>query len=383
MGVVGADPNDAVPSDSGADDGALTEAAVTTAAGLLDAAHAGESRSSRRQRRRLARLVGDAGSRAFVQALTDQVPRIHDPRRAAERFHDAVVSRGIPVVAGPVDRLALHVGARVAPHLPGPVMRLVEQRLRSESAGIVLPAEDPGLARHLARRRSAGYGQNVNPLGEAVLGEAEAAARLDAVLAAVDRDDVDYVSVKITSIYSQVDPLAFEHTVTVLADRLRRLYRAAEAAATPTFVNLDMEAFDDLHLTVAAFRRVLDEDEFAAVDAGIVLQAYIPDSGAVLTELCDWAHRRHQQAGGTIKIRLVKGANLAMEAVEAEVQGWAQAPYATKAEVDAQFKRLLDVAVDRRWAAAVRIGVASHNLFDVAWALTLGAARGTIDRLEI
>ena len=31
----------------------------------------------------------------------------------------------------------------------------------------------------------------------------------------------------------------------------------------------------------------------------------------------------------------------------------------------------------------MRIGVASHNLFDVAWALALGAARGTIDRIEL
>ena len=209
----------------------------------------------------------------------------------------------------------------------------------------------------------------MNPLGEAVLGEVEAERRLETVLATIRRPDVDYVSVKITAIYSQVDPLAFDHTVDVLSDRLRRLFRAGREAGT--FVNLDMEAYDDLHLTVAAFRRVLDEAEFADLDAGIVLQAYIPDSVAVLEDLVAW--------GRPIKVRIVKGANLAMERVEAELRGWPQAPYTTKAEVDANYKRLLDLAL----AGGVRIGAASHNLFDVAWALVAAEEAGAQDRLEI
>src|SRR5690349_3277025 len=107
----------------------------------------------------MGRLVRDEASRAFVQALTDQVPRIPDPRRAAARFAD-IVGRGVPDVAGPVDRLALTAGARMAPVAPGPVMALVNRRLQREAEGVILPAEDPGLARHLATRRKAGYGQN-------------------------------------------------------------------------------------------------------------------------------------------------------------------------------------------------------------------------------
>ncbi len=343
--------------------------ATALAAELLEAAEAVEGRQHARQRRRVARLVQDEASRAFVQQLTDQVLRIDDPRRAADRFHDLVTLHPVPTVAGPLDRVALGLGARMAPVWPRPVMALVTRRLRREATGIILPAEDPALARHLADRRAAGFGQNVNPLGEAVLGEVEAERRLETVLATIRRPDVDYVSVKITAIYSQVDPLAFDHTVDVLSDRLRRLFRAGREAGT--FVNLDMEAYDDLHLTVAAFRRVLDESEFADLDAGIVLQAYIPDSVAVLEDLVAW--------GRPIKVRIVKGANLAMERVEAELRGWPQAPYTTKAEVDANYKRLLDLAL----AGGVRIGAASHNLFDIAWALVAAEEAGAQDRLEI
>ena len=70
-------------------------------------------------------------------------------------------------------------------------------------------------------------------------------------------------------------------------------------------------------------------------------------------------------------MRIVKGANLAMEQVDAEQHGWVQAPYPSKAETDASYKRLLDSCLRPEWAGAIRLGVASHNLFDLAWALTL------------
>ena len=47
---------------------------------------------------------------------------------------------------------------------------------------------------------------------------------------------------------------------------------------------------------------------------------------------------------------------------------------------DASYKRLLDSALRPEWAGAVRVGVASHNLFDVAWALERDRRRAVGDR---
>ena len=107
-----------------------------------------------------------------------------------------------------------------------------------------------------------------------------------------------------------------------IADRLRLLYGAAAACDPVVFVNLDMEEYRDLELTVAAFRRVLDEPPFEHLDAGIVLQAYLPDVHDVARELGEWAVRRRASWRRADKVRLVKGANLAMETVESEMRGW-------------------------------------------------------------
>ena len=90
-----------------------------------------------------------------------------------------------------------------------------------------------------------------------------------------------------------------------------------------------MEEYRDLHLTAEAFKRTLMEEEFMHLEAGIVLQAYLPDSWEEQMKLCAWAKERVEQGGARIKIRLVKGANLAMEKVEASMHDWAQAPHRT------------------------------------------------------
>ena len=137
-----------------------------------------------------------------------------------------------------------------------------------------------------------------------------------------------------------------------------------------------MEEYRDLDLTVTALQEVLDEEEFLPLPAGIVLQAYLPDSHRVQRELTDWALERGARGGAPVKLRIVKGANLAMERIEGELHGWPQAPYATKPEVDANYERMLEYGCRPDHARAVHLGIATHNLFDVAYGLLLREDEG-------
>ena len=349
------------------------DAAVELARRLVQVAaveEAAQSRRDRLRRQRMRALVSDPDASAFTVRLTDEVPRIRDRGQAARRFTELV--EGADLSALPrVDRLALRVGALAARVAPKVVVPLVVRRLRSEATGVILPVADPGLADHLRTRRDRGMRSNINVLGEAIIGDDEAAARLEQVRAQLRRPDVDYVSVKISAVCAGVSALGFEATVERVADSLRQLYRTAAAFDPSKFVNLDMEEYRDLALTVAAFERVLDEPEFGGLDAGIVLQAYLPDTQPVARRIGRWAVARRRRAGGRVKVRLVKGANMAMEAVEAELHGWEPATFTTKDDVDANYKAVLDVLLDPAFDDAVTIGLASHNLFDVAWGLTL------------
>jgi RHH-type proline utilization regulon transcriptional repressor/proline dehydrogenase/delta 1-pyrroline-5-carboxylate dehydrogenase len=102
-----------------------------------------------------------------------------------------------------------------------------------------------------------------------------------------------------------------------------------------------------------------------------VLQAYIPDSFRMQRELTEWACARVAAGGAPITLRLVKGANMEMERFEACLQGWPQAPYQTKLETDANFRRMVQYGMDPARVQCVHLGIASHNLFEVAYALVL------------
>ncbi len=360
----------------------LVDDAVDLVAQWLDAAREHETRSERAAVSRLHALIDEPAGVDFAMKYVDRVARHSDDRLAAEQLSVLVNKADLPGFVGRVDRTLLRLGARLAPLAPRVVMPIARRRLRQLVGHLLVDADPRALQRHMAQKRKQGVALNINILGEAVLGEAEATRRFERTLALIADPGVSYVSVKASSIASQIDLWSFDDSLRRVKDRLRILCTEAAATEPPTFVNVDMEEYKDLHLTLQAFMEVLDEPDLVTAQAGIVLQAYLPDSFDALRRLTTWAVVRHDRSGATIKVRLVKGANLAMEKVDAAMHGWEQAPYGTKAEVDANYKRCIDWALTPDHAAAVRVGVASHNLFDVAWAKLLMEHRGVSDRVD-
>ena len=361
----------------------LAHRAVELAEALLREARAQQTADEHARAAKLARMMADPHGKELTIALADQAFRSHRPARIADQLAYLLDRYGVPQYMDWWERVALLLGGAMAHYLPSLVVPPIVARLRQETQNVILPGEESELTRYLTERRGDGMRLNLNQLGEAILGEAEAARRMEAYLALLARDDVEYISVKVSSVFSQINLVAFRATVAQVAERLRRLYRAAaryhythpDGRVTPKFVNLDMEEYRDLDLTVAAFCEVLDEPEFLPLSAGIVLQAYLPDSYPVQRDLTAWARARRARGGSPIKLRIVKGANLAMERIEGAVHGWPQAPYPVKIDVDANYKRMVDFGCRPEHAEAVHLGVASHNLFDVAYGLVLRDAR--------
>ena len=365
----------------------LADEAVERVRGWLDAGARLATRAERKTANRLAGMVGDEAGVAFSMRFVDRVMRPESRATAAHQLASLVDEEVLPSFLTPIDRLLLRLGARLGRRLPGVVMSLAQSRMRSIVGHLVVDSVPERLDAHLRARSSDGFSLNVNLLGEAVLGHAEAGRRHREVLALLGQPGVDFVSVKASSVVAQLNHWDFDGSLVRVVDSLRPLLRAAVSSSPSVFINLDMEEYRDLELTISAFRRLLDESEFHAADAGIALQAYLPDSFAALQSLVTWHNRQTGPSNtssrrGVLKVRLVKGANLRMEQVEAAMRGWSQAPYGSKAETDANYKRCLDWAFTPERTASVRIGVASHNLFDIAWADLLATQRGVRHRVE-
>src|SRR6202040_2093887 len=173
----------------------------------------------------------------------------------------------------------------------------------------------------LRKRRAQGIGFTVDLLGEAVVSEQEAneyAVRCLELLEHLARETRDWtdplgkstelfpvvnLSVKISALYSQMNPADPADAIAHLAPRLRPiLSRARELGA---FVNFDMESYAHKNATLELFKILFTEKEFRDwPHAGIVIQAYLRDAEADLVDLINWGRERATR----FTVRLVKAA---------------------------------------------------------------------------
>ena len=364
--------------------------AVFLARKLQVRAAALQTPAERRQQQELDLMIQSPDDKATLMQLTDQAFRSRLPHRAADQMIHILDVQGVPRFFSAIDRTLLRGFQSFGAYLPGVAMPLVKEKMKQETANVVLPAEEQLLRGHLHQRWEEGVRMNVNYLGESLLGEREAERRLKMYLQALQRPEIEVISVKISTIYSQISALAREHSIDILCDRMELLYRAAakskftrrDGTEVSKFVYLDMEEYQDKEITAEVFIRTLDRAGLEQVRAGIALQAYIPDSFPTQQRITAWARARVAKDGAPVTLRIVKGANMEMERVVARSSGWPLATFSEKLDTDANYKRMLRFGIEKDNLAAVSLGIASHNLFTLAYGLVLAVRAGGLDRVQ-
>ena len=332
------------------------------------------------------RMLKNPMNKIFLIELLDQSFRAHDSSRIADQLEYIFSKYGDTDIFTDFEELLVWSFRHIGIYMPDISVELFIKYLRHDISDIVIKGEDYALNRHLKRRREEHTRVNINIIGEMVLGEEEAEARIQKYIKALEKPHIDYISIKISTIFSQVLPVAHEWSVGEISSRLERIYSAAmqntfiyNDKEAYKFVNLDMEEYRDINITIDAFMHTLSQEKFYSLEAGIVLQSYLPDTLENLKKLVAWAKERVKKGGAPIKIRLVKGANQEMELTEASLRNWPCVTYLNKAQTDANFKVLMDYLIDKQITPYVHVGIASHNLFDHALAMLLARERDVED----
>jgi RHH-type proline utilization regulon transcriptional repressor/proline dehydrogenase/delta 1-pyrroline-5-carboxylate dehydrogenase len=294
---------------------------------------------------------------------------------------------GHVVLFSPLERFFLGIYKFAGKHLPSISIPMMVKQIKGTTRDVIFDFESSKFADHAKKRKQNRIKQNINLIGESLLGEQEADERIKAYKALINQPDIDYISVKISTIYSQISSLAYDETLNVLKKKLSILYdesiRVATSTGKKTFINLDMEEYRDLSLTVDLFQSLLSEKRYGNLYAGIVLQAYVPDSYHYLIRLQKWSLEKVKKGGAAIKVRIVKGANLEMEKHESSLTGWPLAPHHKKMHADAQFKAMLFQSLTYESCQGLHLGVATHNIFDMSFAICLIEEHGLREYVDI
>ena len=344
----------------------------------------------RKEQHKYAVMVQRPQDKKFLVKMLDESSQIRDNKKLAARIKTLVDYYGIPAFFNKRDAFLFKMYQTFGHHFDFIAIPIIKKRLRTDTSKVILDEARPKLTQHLSTRSKQKIGQNVNLLGEVVLGDGEADHRYNHYLEALEAPDINYISVKISGIYAQTHALNYEESFPELVKRMSALYQKAidfpyvdeKGNKKAKFVNLDMEEYKDSHFTMRLFKTVLSKPEFKNFSAGIVVQAYLPDAQDFQSELLEFAKERVAAGGSPIKMRLVKGCNLEMESVISSLKGWPNPVRSSKTEVDANYLHILERALLPENAKVLNIGVASHNLFTIAYAYLLSKKFGTTDNIS-
>ena len=343
--------------------------------------------AERREQHKYAVMVQRPQDKKFLVKMLDESSQIRDRRILAKRIKTLLDQYGVPEFLNKRDSFLFKMYQAFGHHFDFIAIPIIKKRLRMDTSQVIINEARPQLTKHLATRAKEKIGQNVNLLGEVVLGNGEADHRYRHYLEALESPDINYISVKISGIYAQTHALNYEESFPELVSRMSALYQKAidfpytdeEGVRRSKFINLDMEEYKDTHFTLRLFKTVLSLPQFKNYSAGIVVQAYLPDAYDFQTELIEFAKARVAEGGAPIKMRLVKGCNLEMETVISSLRGWPNPIRPSKEEVDANYLHLLERALMPENARVLHLGVASHNLFSIAYAYLLAQKYGTAE----
>ncbi len=208
-----------------------------------------------------------------------------------------------------------------------------------------------------------GQDYTLDILGELALNEREANHYYHEYLKLLKELPEVNISVKLSALIPQINPLDWVNKKFILKERLREIYR--EAIRQNSFINIDTEHYSWKDITYEIIKEVLMEDEFKSwTKAGIVVQAYLKESERDLKAWIEWAKTRSKP----ISIRLVKGAYWDYEYAIAQQHNWEIPVFTEKHLSDINYEKLTELLLNNH--NYVRPAIASHNIRSLAHALS-------------
>ncbi len=325
----------------------------------------------------MAWAMQDESVKVQMFRFVDVLPMLHDATSIIKHLHEYFdeVQQHLPSAA----RLGLSVSSSRS--VMGRALAMAARRqARGQARRFIAGTNAEEVLVAARRERKLRRAFTLDVLGEAVTSEREAERYLQSYIDLIERiapqvnrwpevPQVDRgqfmklprvnVSVKLSALDSQFDPIDPEGTTRRVAQRLRRLLRVARSHEA--YVHIDMESYHTKDLTLAIFQQVFMEDEFRDTsDVGIVIQCYLHDAIDDLIQLRDWSRRR----GKPVWVRLVKGAYWDYETVHARATGWPIPVFQQKWQSDDCFERCTRFVMRNHDCLKPALG--SHNIRSLA-----------------
>ena len=313
--------------------------------------------------------------------FVDTFPMLVTPEQVHEHLIDYLTQPDVKLPPG------LGMGLKAGGMMQGTMTKTVTSQITKMAERFIAGTDAASALPSLEKIWKEGVAFSVDLLGEACVSDAEAAEYRQRYLdlltnlpktvsswkdqPVLENDHLGpiprtNISIKISSLFANTDPIAHEESIDGLFEALRPILEEAERNGT--LINFDMEQFEYKDLTLDLFMRCCDEINFPA---GLAMQAYLRSGDEDAKRIIEWS----QRTGRCVTVRLVKGAYWDYETIHAEEMGWPVPVWSRKVDTDACFERMAALFINstpiENGQGGVKLALGSHNIRSIASALAL------------
>ncbi|MEE2818992.1 MAG: proline dehydrogenase family protein, partial [Planctomycetota bacterium] len=217
--------------------------------------------------------------------FVDTFPTLVTPEQVHDHLMDYLSQPGVKLPPG------MGLGLKAGGMMQGTMTKTVTSQITKMAQRFIAGTDAMSALPSLEKVWKEGVAFSVDLLGEACVSDAEAAEyrqRYQDLIAnlpetvnnwepkpVLENDHLGpiprtNISIKISSLFANTDPIANEASIDSLLEALRPLLE--EASQNGTLINFDMEQFEYKDLTLELFMRCCDEIDFPA---GLAMQAYL------------------------------------------------------------------------------------------------------------
>ena len=218
--------------------------------------------------------------------FVDTFPTLVTPEQVHEHLVDYLSQPGVKLPPG------LGIGLKAGGLAQGTMTKTVTSQITKMAKRFIAGTDASSALPELESIWNDGIAFSVDLLGEACVSDAEAEeyrqryldlllnlperiASMERKYPVLERDHIGpiprtNISIKISSLFANTDPISHDVSVNGLFDALRPILE--EAQKSNVFINFDMEQYEYKDLTLDLFMKCCDEINFPA---GLAMQAYL------------------------------------------------------------------------------------------------------------
>ncbi|PCI75292.1 hypothetical protein COB21_05810 [Candidatus Aerophobetes bacterium] len=320
-------------------------------------------------------LLNDQLGKAFFHAIADQCFRSLNSKRSMDQYQYLLSLYDLPTSLSGIDRVKFLSIGSLYKKIPSYCKKAIYNYLAKQARPFFLSSQELS-SKSIS---TPGLESNIDCYCSIPLGASDVQDHVNFYKFFAERTDLSQITINIENLLLNGQSFSFSDELQCFTSHVESILNAyIKKRKTTSSITFFLEAnlYQHEEILLEAFVHLLTMKSYKNISLGIVLHSYYPDSYLAAKKICIAAKKRVKEGGNPTIITLSKGKFLKKEAQQASSGGYPQPCFLKKELTDANFKKILNLLINKSSITHTHVQVFTHNLLDIAYALVLKNKNG-------